>query len=104
MEVSIFNPSNAHSLHTYTCASPSFGEIAHSLIKDDEFEGYRFPARTTFVWNHWGIHNSAKEYEQPERFWPDRFMNEDLDKPLKEHLGFGAGMFAQDSAIAQQIR
>jgi len=31
------------------------------------------------------------EYEQPERFWPDRFVNEDLDKPLKGHFGFGVG-------------
>lgn len=75
--------------HVY--ASPSFGEIAHSLIKDDEFEGYHFPAGTTFVWNHWGIHNDPKEYDQPERFWPDRFLNEDIDKPIKGHLGFGTG-------------
>ncbi|KAF2008786.1 cytochrome P450 [Aaosphaeria arxii CBS 175.79] len=71
--------------------NPSFGEIAHSLIKDDEFEGYRFPAGTTFVWNHWGIHNDPNEYEQPERFYPERFLNADLEKPTKGHLGFGAG-------------
>jgi len=44
------------------------------------------------VWNHWGIHNSPNEYAKPERFWPDRFLNEDLDKPIKGHLGFGTGM------------
>ncbi|KAH9207847.1 cytochrome P450 [Leptodontidium sp. 2 PMI_412] len=71
--------------------NPSFGEIAHSLIKDDNFEGYRFPAGTNFIWNHWGIHNDPKEYAQPERFWPDRFLNEDLDKPIKGHMGFGTG-------------
>lgn len=33
----------------------------------------------------------ASEYENPETFWPERFMNEDLDKPIKGHLAFGAG-------------
>lgn len=43
------------------------------------------------TYNHWAIANSPDEYEQPERFWPERFINDDLDKPLKGHLGFGAG-------------
>jgi cytochrome P450 len=33
----------------------------------------------------------ASEYENPETFLPERFMNEDLDKPIKGHLAFGAG-------------
>ncbi|KAJ4129618.1 hypothetical protein NW754_003900 [Fusarium falciforme] len=33
----------------------------------------------------------ASEYEQPDRFWPERFLNKDLDKPIKGHLAFGAG-------------
>ncbi|EKG14271.1 Cytochrome P450 [Macrophomina phaseolina MS6] len=74
--------------------NPSFGDIAHSLTQDDEFEGHRFPAGTIFSWNHWGIHNDPKVYDQPERFWPERFLNEDLDKPTKGHFGFGAGTLA----------
>jgi len=31
------------------------------------------------------------EYEQPDRFWPERFLDENLDKPIKGHLAFGAG-------------
>lgn len=79
--------------------SPSFGEIAHSLTQDDEFEGYRFPAGTTFSWNHWGIHNDPDEYVEPERFWPDRFLNDDIDKPIKGHLGFGIGMLGVTNHI-----
>ncbi|KAE9574997.1 hypothetical protein CGMCC3_g8928 [Colletotrichum fructicola] len=65
--------------------------IPHALMRDDEFEGYKIPAGTIVTYNQWAIANSTDEYEQPERFWPERFINEDLDKPVKGHLGFGAG-------------
>ncbi|KAI8941340.1 hypothetical protein NX059_002565 [Plenodomus lindquistii] len=65
--------------------------LPHALIKDDEFEGYRFPAGTVVTWNHWGISNNPKEYDDPMCFAPERFMDEDVAKPLKGHLGFGAG-------------
>lgn len=45
------------------------------------------------TYNNWGIANDPAEYDQPERFWPERFLDEDLDKFLKGHLGFGAGEF-----------
>ncbi|TKX24249.1 cytochrome P450 monooxygenase-like protein 20 [Elsinoe australis] len=72
---------------------PSIAEtgIPHATTQDDEFEGYQIPAGTVVTWNHWGIANDPNEYVQPERFWPERFLNEELDKPLKGHLGFGAG-------------
>jgi len=31
------------------------------------------------------------EYPDPKRFYPERFMNEDLDKPLAGHWSFGMG-------------
>ncbi|KAI8167049.1 Cytochrome P450 monooxygenase COX1 [Colletotrichum sp. SAR 10_70] len=65
--------------------------IPHALMRDDEFEGYKIPAGTIVTYNQWAIANSTDEYEQPERFCPERFINEDLDKPAKGHLGFGAG-------------
>ncbi|KAM6529331.1 hypothetical protein FALCPG4_007470 [Fusarium falciforme] len=41
----------------------------------------------------------ASEYEQPDRFWPERFLNEDLDKPIKGHLAFEqAAEYAQDGS------
>ncbi|KAJ3547665.1 hypothetical protein NM208_g1403 [Fusarium decemcellulare] len=69
----------------------SFPEIAHSLIEDDTFEGYNLPAGTNVIWNSWGVHMDGSEYDHPERFWPERFLNEDLDKPIKGHVAFGAG-------------
>ncbi|EXJ73906.1 uncharacterized protein A1O5_02200 [Cladophialophora psammophila CBS 110553] len=72
---------------------PNIAEIGAPtmLIKDDEYEGYRFPAGTVFTWNAWAIALSPDEYEDPERFWPDRFLNDDLASPLKGHWAFGPG-------------
>lgn len=71
-----------------------FAEIGvpHLLIQDDEYEGYKFPAGTLFTWNATAIALDPREYEQPERFWPERFLNDELDHPLKGHWSFGPGM------------
>lgn len=70
-----------------------FAEIGvpHVLIQDDEYEGYKFPAGTLFTWNATAIALDPREYEQPERFWPERFLNDDLDHVLKGHWSFGPG-------------
>ncbi|OCL06946.1 cytochrome P450 [Glonium stellatum] len=72
-----------------------FAEIGmpHLLIKDDEYEGYKFPAGTLFTWNSWNISLSPEEYDDPERFWPERFLKnmKDLSDPLKGHWSFGPG-------------
>ena len=72
---------------------PNLAEIGAptSLVKDDEYEGYKFPAGTVFTWNAWAIALDPREYEEPLRFWPERFLNEDLNNPLKGHWGFGPG-------------
>ncbi|KAK5320491.1 hypothetical protein LTR93_006703 [Exophiala xenobiotica] len=72
---------------------PNIAEIGAPtmLTKDDEYEGYKFPAGTVFTWNAWAIALDPREYKDPERFWPDRFLNEDLSNPLKGHWAFGPG-------------
>ena len=73
---------------------PEIG-VPHLLMKDDEFEGFRFPANTVFTWNNWAIALSEQEYEDPTRFWPERWLKdgdeEVLADPLKGHWSFGAG-------------
>ncbi|KAF5975645.1 hypothetical protein FBULB1_7283 [Fusarium bulbicola] len=81
----------------------SFPEIAHSLIEDDSFKGYNIPAGTNVIWNSWGVHMDASEYENPETFWPERFMNADLEKPIKGHLAFGAGKLFQSMHAAEYV-
>lgn len=61
------------------------------LIQDDEYEGYKFPKGTVFTWNAMAISLDEKEYEEPMRFWPERFLNEDLDNVMKGLWSFGPG-------------
>jgi cytochrome P450 len=63
----------------------------HALIKDDEYNGYRLPAGTVVTINNWYISLNPAEYENPEKFDPNRFMNDDLWNPMKGHYGYGAG-------------
>lgn len=65
--------------------------MPHMLIQDDEYEGYRFPKGTIFTWNATAIALDEREYEEPMRFWPERFLNDDLENVLKGHWGFGPG-------------
>ena len=69
----------------------------HMVSRDDEYEGYRFPAGTIFVWNTWNMVLDPNNYEDPERFWPERFLNEDLNNPLKGHIAFGPGSITPSS-------
>lgn len=73
---------------------PNIAEIGAPtmLIKDDEYKGYRFPAGTVFTWNAWAIALDPREYEEPERFWPERFLNGEEENALKGHWAFGPGM------------
>ena len=72
-----------------------FAEIGvpHMLTQDDEYEGYKFPKGTLFTWNAWHMSMSEDEYEQPSRFWPERWLNGKtaLLDPLAGHWSFGPG-------------
>ncbi|KAJ0314236.1 hypothetical protein Brms1b_007110 [Colletotrichum noveboracense] len=72
---------------------PNIAEIGapHMLTRDDEYEGYKFPAGTVFTWNAWAIALNEKEYKDAERFYPERFLDNDVENVLKGHWGFGPG-------------
>ena len=67
--------------------------VPHMLTQDDEYEGYKFPAGTQFCWNAYAIALSENDYPDPMTFSPERFMNADLNNPLKGHWSFGTGKF-----------
>jgi cytochrome P450 len=43
------------------------------------------------AWSSSTICLDPNEYDDPTRFYPERFMNEDLYKPLAGHWAFGMG-------------
>ncbi|KAE8446356.1 hypothetical protein EG329_012105 [Mollisiaceae sp. DMI_Dod_QoI] len=65
--------------------------LPHMLTQDDEYEGYKFPAGTLFTWNALHISLNEEEYKDAHRFWPERFLNSDLNNVMKGHWSFGPG-------------
>ncbi|TFK68100.1 cytochrome P450 [Pluteus cervinus] len=83
--------------------------VPHRLMKDDSFNGYFFPANTTFIANSWGFLNDPEMFPNPSQFNPDRFINKNneirtdlLDAKLVA-FGYGRricpGRFLGDSAV-----
>ncbi|ETS74023.1 hypothetical protein PFICI_13889 [Pestalotiopsis fici W106-1] len=65
--------------------------VPHELAQDDEYGGYRFPKGTLFVRNAYALALNENDYPDAMRFKPERFMDQDLNSPLKGHWSFGAG-------------
>ncbi|KAI0712492.1 cytochrome P450 [Earliella scabrosa] len=68
--------------------------IPHSVIEDDEYEGYFIPAGTVVFPNVWAILHDPEAYPEPERFLPERFLkdgklNPDIRDPATAAFGFG---------------
>ena len=75
------------------------GDIPHTLIQDDNYEGYFLPKGTMLFANAWTIHRDEKEYNAPDEFIPDRWLgnrygtvgSEVQEEGRREMYGFGAG-------------
>ena len=71
------------------------------LTQDDTYEGYVLPKGTIVFANAWAIHMDDAEYEKPEDFIPERFLNNKFGtrRPVQDSsedhrrvtYGFGAG-------------
>ncbi|KAJ9636441.1 hypothetical protein H2204_005274 [Knufia peltigerae] len=49
--------------------------VPHMLIQDDTYEGYFLPKGTVVFANTWSIHRDLSEYDRPEEFIPERFVD-----------------------------
>lgn len=49
--------------------------VPHMLIQDDTYEGYFLPKGTIVFANTWSIHQDISEYDRPEEFIPERFLD-----------------------------
>ncbi|KAK3337598.1 cytochrome P450 [Cercophora scortea] len=79
------------------------GGVPHMLTRDDTYEGHFLPKGTVLLANTWAIHMDEAEFEHPERFMPERFVNNEFgtrvpvdqdsddQKNRRTSYGFGAG-------------
>ncbi|KDQ20363.1 hypothetical protein BOTBODRAFT_379163 [Botryobasidium botryosum FD-172 SS1] len=73
----------------------------HATIKEEFYNGYCIPAGATILVNTWGIYHDENIYEDPTKFWPDRFIKsefgtrdgvDDVDRRHTLPFGFGRRM------------
>ncbi|EJD01786.1 cytochrome P450 [Fomitiporia mediterranea MF3/22] len=67
--------------------------VAHTVSEDDEYNGYLIPAGATIYANVWSVPRDPKEYPEPDKFIPDRWLptssKESPRDVLKTYFGFG---------------
>ncbi|KAJ7483546.1 cytochrome P450 [Mycena latifolia] len=68
--------------------------IPHYLSVEDEYRGYRIPARSIVIGNAWAIVNDEEIYPDPHTFKPERFLrdgklNPSVRDPETAAFGFG---------------
>ncbi|KAI0662031.1 CyP450 monooxygenase [Cubamyces menziesii] len=69
--------------------------VPHKTVRDTELGGYRVPAGTTVFVNVWHILHDPREYEDPDEFRPERFLEADgspktgIRDPTDLAFGFG---------------
>lgn len=49
--------------------------LPHVLTRDERVGDYHFTKGTTFLANVWSIHRNEEEYERPDEFMPERFLD-----------------------------
>jgi cytochrome P450 len=59
--------------------------MARTNLEPVKIGGYEIPAGMALLFSQWVMHRDARFYEQPERFWPERWLN-----GLEERLPAGA--------------
>jgi cytochrome P450 len=72
--------------------------VNHMSTEPIEFEGYYFPSGTLFTWNAWAICQDPKEYPDPDKFMPERFLNDEVENPVSGLWAFGAGRRSNNPA------
>ncbi|TCD70018.1 hypothetical protein EIP91_005269 [Steccherinum ochraceum] len=86
--------------------------VPHTLMAEDEYNGYRMPKGSTILVNAWSILHNTEDYPDPSTFNPDRFIkdgkiNPDVRDPTTITFGFGRricpGRFLSNASLAIYI-
>ncbi|SPO05427.1 related to O-methylsterigmatocystin oxidoreductase [Cephalotrichum gorgonifer] len=65
----------ASMLEVFRLRPPAPNGLPHVLTRDDVFEGYKIPKGTTILTNIWGMQRNPDDYDEPEKFMPERYLN-----------------------------
>ncbi|CCM05043.1 uncharacterized protein FIBRA_07245 [Fibroporia radiculosa] len=93
-------------LESYRWRPVSIGGFAHRVTEDIVWNGYVIPVGTEIIGNHWAISRDPDTYPEPEKFKPERWIDEQgkLRKDLKFfNFGFGrrvcVGQYVADNSL-----
>ncbi|AEO55767.1 hypothetical protein MYCTH_2116457 [Thermothelomyces thermophilus ATCC 42464] len=83
------------------------GGQPHSPTQDDTYNGWLIPAGSWVQGNVWAIHHHEREFPDPDRFYPDRFFEDnDHHRPFpgdRGYMTFGWGRrVCSGQALAEQ--
>jgi cytochrome P450 len=71
---------------------PPVWALVRNPIKDCEIGGYQVPAGASVIMSPWVMHRDPQHYDQPERFNPDRWLDErETGAPRFTYFPFGGG-------------
>ena len=69
-------------IHRWRPVAPQ--AIPHATSKDDNYEGKHIPKGTTVIMNVWHINHNEEDFEEPEKFNPDRYLHHPLGMRLDQ--------------------
>lgn len=82
------------------------GGTAHAPVQDDVWNGYYIPKGCWMQGNVWAIHHNEREFPDPDRFDPGRFLESPAKRPFpgeKGYMTFGWGRRScAGQALAEQ--
>jgi cytochrome P450 len=70
---------------------PPAWSIARRALTDLDVGGYRITRRSIVITSPWVVHRDARWFPDPERFDPDRWLEDDPGRPRSAYFPFGAG-------------
>uniref|UniRef100_A0A8C4QTZ1 Cytochrome P450 family 1 subfamily B member 1 n=1 Tax=Eptatretus burgeri TaxID=7764 RepID=A0A8C4QTZ1_EPTBU len=68
----------------YTCFVPI--TIPHATTTDTELNGFDIPKDTIIFINQWSVNRDPKIWKDPEKFWPERFLQDQSSKGVDREL------------------
>jgi cytochrome P450 len=71
---------------------PVIHSFSRYTDKPDVIAGYQWPADTFFLINIKSIHNNDEYWEEPNKFNPDRWLNENFEPKKNSFIMFGGGL------------